>query len=95
MPNKSIPKIPYKLLNGKRPALKNFHIWGCKAKIKPSNPSTNNLIPKSSLVLLWDTTIILEVADSIILLILLELLNQIKQSFLRMSWIVVVKYHIS
>ena len=43
VPSKSVPKTPYELLNGKRPTLKHFHVWGCKAEVKPYNPSTKKL----------------------------------------------------
>ena len=29
--SKSMPKTPYKLIYGKKPSLKHFHVWGYKA----------------------------------------------------------------
>ena len=34
--SKSIPKALYKLFNGKRPSLRHFHVWGCKANSQGS-----------------------------------------------------------
>ena len=45
--SKSVPKTPYELMYGKKPSLKHFHIWGCKAKIRPYNPYTRKLDAKT------------------------------------------------
>ena len=43
VPSKSVPKTPYELMTGKKPTLKHFHVWGCKAKVRPSNPQLKKL----------------------------------------------------
>ena len=37
VPSKSIPKTPYELWLGKKPSLRYFHVWGCKAEVRPYN----------------------------------------------------------
>ena len=38
VPSKSVPKTPYELWSGKRPSLRHFHVWGCRAEVRPYNP---------------------------------------------------------
>jgi len=38
VPNKSVSKTPNELMSGKKPSLRHFHVWGCKAKVRPYNP---------------------------------------------------------
>ena len=47
VPNKSVPKTPYELTNGKKLTLKHLHVWGYKAEVKPYNPSTKKLDSKT------------------------------------------------
>ncbi|RVW90986.1 Retrovirus-related Pol polyprotein from transposon TNT 1-94 [Vitis vinifera] len=47
VPNKSVPKTPYELWSGKKPSLHHFHVWGCKAKVRPYNPQSKKLDPKT------------------------------------------------
>ena len=47
VPNKSVPKILYKLLNGKRLTLNHFHVQVYKAKVKPYNFSIKKLDSKT------------------------------------------------
>ncbi|KAL6334550.1 hypothetical protein AAG906_018889 [Vitis piasezkii] len=37
-PSKSVPKTPYELWSGKKPSLHHFHVWRCKAEVRPYNP---------------------------------------------------------
>ena len=43
VPSKSVPKTPYELMTGKKPTLKHFHVWGCKAEVRPYNPQLKKL----------------------------------------------------
>ena len=43
VPSKSVPKPPYELMIGKKPTLKHFHVWGCKAEVRPYNPQLKKL----------------------------------------------------
>jgi len=45
VPSKFVPKTPYELLTGKRPTLKHFRVWGCKAEVRPYNPEIKKLDP--------------------------------------------------
>ncbi|KAH9687283.1 hypothetical protein KPL70_014708 [Citrus sinensis] len=47
VPSKSVPKIPYELWSRKRPSLRHFHVWGCKAKVRPYNPQSRKLYLKT------------------------------------------------
>ena len=47
VPSKSVPKTPYELWSGKKPSLHHFHVWGCKAEIRPYNPQSKKLDPKT------------------------------------------------
>ena len=38
-----MPKTPYKLMYRKKHSLKHFHVWGCRAEIRPYNPHTKKL----------------------------------------------------
>ena len=38
VPSKSMPKTPYELWSGKKSSLHHFHVWGCKAEVRPYNP---------------------------------------------------------
>ena len=46
VPSKSVPKTPYKLWSSKKPSLRHFHVWGCKAEVRPYNPQSKKLDPK-------------------------------------------------
>ena len=35
VPSKSMPKTSYKLWSGKKPSLHHFHVWECKAEVRP------------------------------------------------------------
>ncbi|RVW34940.1 Retrovirus-related Pol polyprotein from transposon TNT 1-94 [Vitis vinifera] len=45
--SKSVPKTPYELWSGKKPNLHHFHVWGCKAEVRPYNPQSKKLDPKT------------------------------------------------
>ncbi|RVW77698.1 Retrovirus-related Pol polyprotein from transposon TNT 1-94 [Vitis vinifera] len=45
--SKSVPKTPYELWLGKKPSLHHFHVWGCKAEVRPYNPQLKKLDPKT------------------------------------------------
>ncbi|KAL6346538.1 hypothetical protein AAG906_000156 [Vitis piasezkii] len=47
VPSKSVPKTPYELWSGKKPSLHHFHVWGCKAEVRPYNPQSKKLDPKT------------------------------------------------
>ena len=47
VPSKSVSKTPYELMTGKRPSLKHFHVWGCKAEVKHFNPQQKKLDMKT------------------------------------------------
>ena len=47
VPSKSVPKTPYELWSRKKPSLHHFHIWGCKAEVRPYNPQSKKLDPKT------------------------------------------------
>ncbi|KAH9669477.1 Integrase catalytic domain-containing protein [Citrus sinensis] len=47
VPSKSMPKTLYELWSGKRPSLRHFHVWGCRAKVRPYNPQSRKLDPKT------------------------------------------------
>ncbi|KAL6324412.1 hypothetical protein AAG906_013016 [Vitis piasezkii] len=47
VPSKSMPKTPYELWSGKKPSLHHFHVWGCKAEVRPYNPQSKKLDPKT------------------------------------------------
>ncbi|KAL6338147.1 hypothetical protein AAG906_012843 [Vitis piasezkii] len=47
VPSKSVPKTPYELWSGKKPGLNYFHVWGCKAEVRPYNPQSKKLDPKT------------------------------------------------
>ncbi|RVW78890.1 Retrovirus-related Pol polyprotein from transposon TNT 1-94 [Vitis vinifera] len=47
VPSKSVPKTPYELWLRKKPSLHHFHVWGCKAEIRPYNPQSKKLDPKT------------------------------------------------
>ena len=46
MPSKFVPKTPYELMT-RRPTLKHFRVWGCKAEHRPYNQETEKLDPKT------------------------------------------------
>ena len=66
-----VSRTPYKLMLGKRPILQHFHVWGCKAKVRPYNPEIKNLDPKTI------SGFFIEALDFIVPHILLESLNLI------------------
>ena len=43
VPSKSVPKTPYELMTEKKPTVKHFHVWGCKAEVRPYNPQLKKL----------------------------------------------------
>ena len=47
VPSKSVPKTPYELWSGKKPSLHHFHVWGCKAEVRPYNPQSKKLDPRT------------------------------------------------
>ncbi|KAH9657228.1 Integrase catalytic domain-containing protein [Citrus sinensis] len=47
VPSKSVPKTPYELWSGKRPSLRHFHVWGCRVEVRPYNPQSRKLDPKT------------------------------------------------
>jgi hypothetical protein len=47
VPSKSVPKTPFELWSGKRPSLRHFHVWGCKAEVRLYNPQLKKLDPKT------------------------------------------------
>ncbi|RVW73223.1 Retrovirus-related Pol polyprotein from transposon TNT 1-94 [Vitis vinifera] len=47
VPSKSVPKTPYELWSGKKPNFHHFHVWGCKAEVRPYNPQSKKLDPKT------------------------------------------------
>ncbi|RVW44372.1 Retrovirus-related Pol polyprotein from transposon TNT 1-94 [Vitis vinifera] len=47
VPSKSMPKTPYELWSGKKPSLHHFHVWVCKAEVRPCNPQSKKLDPKT------------------------------------------------
>ena len=46
-PSKSVPKTPYELWTGRKPALNYLHVWGCPAEVKVFNPNIGKLDPKT------------------------------------------------
>ena len=47
VPSKSVSKTPYELWSHKKPSLRHFHVWGCKVEVRPCNPQTKKLDPKT------------------------------------------------
>jgi len=47
VPRKSVPKTPYELWTGRKPALNYSYVWGCPAKAKVFNPNIGKLDPKT------------------------------------------------
>ncbi|KAH9678145.1 Integrase catalytic domain-containing protein [Citrus sinensis] len=47
VPSKSAPKTPHELWLGKRPNLRHFHVWGCRVEVRPYNPQSRKLDPKT------------------------------------------------
>ena len=47
VPIKSVSKTPYELWSQKKPSLRHFHVWGCKVEVRPYNPQTKKLDPKT------------------------------------------------
>ena len=47
VPSKSVPKTPYELWTGRKPALNYLHVWGCPAEVKVFNPNIGKLDPKT------------------------------------------------
>ena len=47
VPSKSIPRIPLKLWNDRKPSLKHFRIWGCPAHVLKNK--SGKLEPRSEL----------------------------------------------
>ena len=43
VPSKAVNKIPYELWTGKRPNIKNLHIWGFPAEARPYRPYERKL----------------------------------------------------
>ena len=38
VPSKFVPKTPYELWPWKKPSLYHFHVWECKAEVRPYSP---------------------------------------------------------
>ena len=38
IPNKAVPKTPFKLWTGRKPSLRNLHVWGCPVEARVYNP---------------------------------------------------------
>ena len=47
VPSKSVPKTPFELYTGRKPSLRHFHVWGCKAEVRPYNPQLKKLDSRS------------------------------------------------
>ncbi|RVW91266.1 Retrovirus-related Pol polyprotein from transposon TNT 1-94 [Vitis vinifera] len=47
VPSKSVPKTPYELWSGKKSSIHHFYVCGCKAKVRPYNPQSKKLDPKT------------------------------------------------
>ena len=47
VPSKFVPKTPYELWSGKKPSLRYFYVWGCKAEVRPYNLQSKKLNPKT------------------------------------------------
>ena len=47
VPSKFVPKTPYELWSRKKPSLHHFHVWGCKAEVRPYHPQLKKLDPKT------------------------------------------------
>ncbi|RVX10368.1 Retrovirus-related Pol polyprotein from transposon TNT 1-94 [Vitis vinifera] len=47
VPSKSMPKTPSELWSGKKPSLPHFHVWECKAEVRPYNPQSKKFDPKT------------------------------------------------
>ena len=43
VPSKYVPKTPYELWSNKKPSLRHFHVWGCKAKVRPYDLQSKKL----------------------------------------------------
>ena len=43
VPSKFVSKTPYELMSEKKPSLRHFHVWGCKAEVRPYNPQFKKL----------------------------------------------------
>ncbi|KAF7838105.1 putative LRR receptor-like serine/threonine-protein kinase [Senna tora] len=43
VPSKSVEKTPYEIFTGKKPSMKHFRVWGCKAEVRPFNPQQKKL----------------------------------------------------
>ena len=47
VPSKYIPKTLYELWSQKKPSLCYFHVWGYKVEVRPCNPQSKKLDPKT------------------------------------------------
>ena len=47
VPSKSAPKTPYEIWSRKKLSLHHFHVWGCKSEVRPYNPQSKKLDPKT------------------------------------------------
>ena len=47
VPSKSVSKTSYELWSQKKPSLRHFHVWGCKVEVRPYNPQSKKLDPKT------------------------------------------------
>ena len=47
VPIKYVPKTPYELWSQKKPNLCHFHVWGYKVEVRPYNPQSKKLDPKT------------------------------------------------
>ena len=62
VPNKFVPKTPYEPWSQKKTSLRHFHVWGCIVKVRPYNPQSKKLDPKTIRVYFigieWDQEIL-------------------------------------
>ena len=47
VPNKYVPKTPYELWSQRKLSLCHFHVWGSKVEVRPYNPQSKKLDPKT------------------------------------------------
>ena len=47
VPSKFVPKTPYKLWSQRKPSLRHFHVWSYKVEVRPYNPQSKKLDPKT------------------------------------------------
>ena len=47
VPNKVVPKTPFKLFKGWKPSLRHIPVWGCPSEVRIYNPQEKKLDPRS------------------------------------------------